>query len=268
MILETDSAFLFAVGAYRGDPWLRIPADDVDALATELTEAGVDPARWFTTVHYRQGNSAPNPHLEPLRDVPAGNFHELAKHIIEDLGGQVVRLGHPGMDKLPPQPGYIDLSEASIALQLFATSRSRFLVGTDSGMVSFSVAFAVPTGRTNVTYDIAQENPSDIILLKNMISLDGYAISTAHRFQTGTNGIALFRAPTKGNIEIFDNSPEQLKFVGDALFDKTRDVEGWRESLPPVEEEEAQNSPFPMNWRRTATVIDLAEMIGLPIRQL
>jgi putative glycosyltransferase (TIGR04372 family) len=267
VILETDSSFFFAAGAYQGEPWLRIPDEDVAALSEELAALGVDPNRWFVTTHYRQGNSAPTPHLEPLRDVQSGNFHDVAAHIIDDMGGQVLRLGHPGMDKLPPRPGYIDLSEASIALQLFATSRSRFMMGTDSGMVSFAIAFAIPTGRTNVTYDIAQENPADIILLKNLISLDGFAISTAHQFRD-ENGIALFRLPIGGDFKIYDNIPQQLRVVADALFEKTADVEGWREPPTPTSLDDKAGGPFPMNWRRTATVLDLAEMIGLPVRPL
>ncbi len=267
VILETDSAFIFAVGSYEGQPCLRVPPGDVEDLSNELTKAGVDPARWFVTLHYRQGNSAPTPHLEPIRDVQAGNFHDLAKFVVDELGGQVVRLGHAGMDKLPDQPGYIDLSEASIALQLFATSRSRFMIGTDSGMVSFAIAFAIPTGRTNVTYDIATENPADIILLKNLISLDGHVISTARQFQSGKGIIALFRLETRRNFKIFDNTPEQLIVVAQRLFDKTGDVEGWRETLPLAQDSKCIG-PFPMNWARTATVIDLADMIDLPLRQL
>jgi putative glycosyltransferase (TIGR04372 family) len=268
MLMGTESAFLLETGPYWGEPWLRIPDEDVDSLASELTAAGVDPERWFVTTHYRQGNSAPTPHLEPLRDVQSGNFHDLASYIIEKLGGQVVRLGHPGMDKLPNQKGYIDLSDASIALQLFATSRSRFMVGTDSGMVSFAVAFAIPTGRTNVTYDIAQENPKDIILLKNIVSLEGYAVATAHCFAKGKNGIALFRMPPESNFRIFDNTPEQLKVVADRLFEATGDVAGWRNSPPEPEGEPSKVGPFPMNWERTATVLDLVDMLGLPIREL
>jgi putative glycosyltransferase (TIGR04372 family) len=268
ILMETDSAFLFGVGPYYGEPWLKIPEEDVASLSDELIAAGVDPDRWFVTTHYRQGNSAPTPHLEPLRDVQSGNFHDVADYIINELGGQVVRLGHPGMDKLPRRKGYIDLSNESIALQLFATARSRFLMGTDSGMVSFAIAFATPTGRTNVTYDIGQENPQDIILVKNLISLEGYAVSSAHCFGEGKSGIALFRVPTDSSFKIFDNTPEQLKVVADQLMERTQDVSGWRTAPPPPLDHEPTIGPFPMNWKRTATVLDLVDMLGLPVREL
>ena len=94
--------------SYQDCP-LAIRNQDRGRLRDTLTGLGLDPDRWFACIHYReptygfkQGRS--------LRDVDAGPYESVAGYIREELGGQVVRLGHPEMPVWPAAPGFVDLS--------------------------------------------------------------------------------------------------------------------------------------------------------------
>ncbi len=148
---------------------LTPPGPECERLAEALTARGVDPTRWFVTSHYRQSSTFPHL-LASQRDVDGGAFHDLARYICEDLGGQVIRLGHKGMDPIPEIPGYIDLSAASLELQLFASSKARFMVGCDSGPAAYATAFKTPLLKTNTFSEDGVFYPHDLLLPKNIVN--------------------------------------------------------------------------------------------------
>jgi putative glycosyltransferase (TIGR04372 family) len=237
-------------------PTFRVPASQEKQLSERLLAAGVATDRWIATMHYRQGSSAPRSDPDERRDVHAENFHRLADHIIDELGGQVIRIGHPGMDPAPSREGYFDLARAPVDLQLYAVARSRFMMGTDSGMVSFGLGFGIPTGRTNVVYDTWLEGPEDIILLRNLVGQNARAISMEHLFSEQSIRLEAF-SPGAG-YHLFENTVEQLCEVSDRLHRRTADIGAWRPLPPPVES--GPDAPV----GRPSEIVDLTGLLGVP----
>jgi hypothetical protein len=117
-------------------PYLAIPTPRQAVLDQELVDLGLDPNRWFCCLYYREPGYKPGAGV-PRRDVSPEPYRQITEWIIRDLGGQVVRIGHPGMTPFPDMPGFVDLSrlEDRFMLQANAVARARFGVVTDSGPV-------------------------------------------------------------------------------------------------------------------------------------
>ncbi|MDB5438921.1 MAG: hypothetical protein JWM33_1348, partial [Caulobacteraceae bacterium] len=160
------------LGRFDRTATMRVPADREDRLRAELVAAGANPDRWLMVMHYRQGSTFP---LQGSghRDVSPDTFHAVARHVIETLGGQVLRLGHAGMDAIPDLPGYVDLSNASVELQIYATARARFMLGTDSGPCGYAAGFRTPILKSNSFSEEGAFYPTDILMPKNVVNWRG-----------------------------------------------------------------------------------------------
>jgi putative glycosyltransferase (TIGR04372 family) len=125
---------------------LRVPPELEPRLEHRLIERGLDRSRWFAVIHYRDSGYQWRANVGGLRDSNPEAFNHLIDHVVDELGGQVVRLGHPQMQKFPERPGYVDLSrlENSFMLQAFAVSRARYFVAGPSGVAAVGWGFQVP----------------------------------------------------------------------------------------------------------------------------
>ena len=110
-IIITGNAFLEPMLNTLALPTLRIPEKRVGASDQALIELGLDPTRWIATVYWKEAgyeHRGPN----PVREIAdPGPYIAAIRHIVEDLGGQVVRLGHPTDIVLPQLSGFIDLAK-------------------------------------------------------------------------------------------------------------------------------------------------------------
>jgi putative glycosyltransferase (TIGR04372 family) len=134
-------------GALLGLP----PGIAADAEA-KLIALGLDRKRWFAVVHAREDGYKDPDRIHPRSVTDFSPYQAAIDHIIDELGGQVVRLGDASMEPLPPREGLIDLAGTprSLMLQCFAISRARFFLGADSGPIVLGRAFDVPTAITNM----------------------------------------------------------------------------------------------------------------------
>ena len=111
----------------------------------------------------------------PAREVsdPAPYIAAI-RHIIEVLGGQVVRLGHKTATVLPEMPGLLDLAKVDNShwLQMYAISLSRFMLGSASGPTSYGSAFGVPTVITDHVEITGVWRPHDYILTRAFVRDD------------------------------------------------------------------------------------------------
>jgi putative glycosyltransferase (TIGR04372 family) len=132
---------------------LRIPRELKARLEHRLIERGLDQSKWFAVVHHRASSYRWRANIGGLRDSDPDAFAELTDFIIDDLGGQVVRLGHPEMGPLPERPGLVDLAplENSFMLQACAVSRARFMVAGPSGAAALGCGFQIPVGIVDAT---------------------------------------------------------------------------------------------------------------------
>ncbi len=215
-------------------PRFAFPGELKGPLGTLLARKGLDENRWFACLHMREDGYRWRMGSDKDRSVDPKTYIPMITDIIENQGGQVVRLGHPSMTPLPEIDGVIDLcfEENNFLEQAFALSRARYFIGCDTGPTQLACAFKTPTASTNAL-GLGVWNDGDVLLLKALIDQHGTALDL------NTMGDIL---PLLGNerpidLEIRDNSPERLLDVARHMFDATADCPAWREESadPPYE---------------------------------
>ena len=97
--------------------------------------SGVDPNRWFCAIHYSDPNYEGRK-ADPLLDTESAMMRWIVNIIIDQLGGQVVRVGNPEMAFFKALDGFINFASAGsvdFIFLLFAISRARIMVAGASG---------------------------------------------------------------------------------------------------------------------------------------
>lgn len=85
---------------------LRLPPEQSDESRNALLALGIDPSKWIACIYWKE-KGYPFRWEDSKRIIydPAPYIAAI-RHIIENLGGQVVRLGHPTDVEIPPFPGF------------------------------------------------------------------------------------------------------------------------------------------------------------------
>jgi putative glycosyltransferase (TIGR04372 family) len=136
---------------YSGGPPLLSPSqtDQVRGRAA-LARLGIPEDAWFVCVHCREsGFYGDDAHS--YRSASITSFAE-AMAMITAAGGWCVRMGDPSMTPMAPAPNVVDYAhhaERSPWLDLFLIARSRFFLGTSSGLLGVAAAFGVPAALSN-----------------------------------------------------------------------------------------------------------------------
>ena len=227
---------------------LRPPESIVGTRRDELVALGLDPERWVACVYWKEANYKYRGH-HPARIIydPAP-YIEVIRHIIEDLGGQVVRLGHPTPTRVPAMKGFVDLAQIpdSEALQLFSVSVARFFIASGSGPASYGPAFGVPTAVTDQNMCFGAWHPHDYILPQN-IFYRGKLYRPPEAYDAG-----LLSVEGVPGIEFRRNSTLQLVKATNEMFQSTTDCTGWRTLVtppPPSPRPNAFTYPIPRSLR-------------------
>ena len=229
-------------------PAFRVPGSFKQPLARALVTAGVDPDRWFACVHMRESGYAYRPDVSHIRSVDPGDYVAMIAHIIRGQGGQVVRLGDPGMTPLPALDGFVDLSRVggTFPLQACALSRARYFVGTASGPLALSCAFKVPAATTNAVHASIWNDGSAVLPKRNIRLADGPVVDG----RTFIDALDHIPAIPKA-VSFDDNTPEELCQVADHMYGKTQDCTGWRQPVAEPENADAKTSvTLPLPHRR------------------
>jgi putative glycosyltransferase (TIGR04372 family) len=209
---------------------LRIPNADLDPGRRALVELGLDPERWFCALHWREPTYE-HKFGSNMRDVDPANYLPVIDYIIDELGGQVVQLGHPEMNRHAARPGYVDLSalKDSWKLQAFATSRSRFFIGSPSGGTGFAHAFCVPAVHVDVL-DWYTGQADDWMLTPTIHFSDGGELRQQELFDAGImNSPELLDLMQSGRIAgIKKSTNEEIQRAASWIFEQTQDITTWR----------------------------------------
>lgn len=238
-------------------PGLRVPDTLTPILARSLEMRGIVRDRWITCIHMREDSYRFRPSRGSRRSVDPSTYLPVIEHIIRNQGGQVVRLGDPNNTPLPDMESLIDLSqdETSFPEQLFALSRARYYLGTDSGPTQLATGFKIPTASTN-SMGIAVWNDGDVILTKTFIGPDGKPVPYREVFEAGTLSV---HREVPDFWSVGDNTSDQLIAVADHMLQATDGCEGWRQDAPHVAEDHPNTLSFPLPWR------DVTELGNLTI---
>ena len=241
--------------SFENPAFLRVPDDRVGPLTDELVAHGVDPGRWFCCLNYREPGYAYRPD-RLLRDLDARPFQQLTDYIIGQLGGQVVRVGHPQMTPFKKQPGFVDLAMVDNAFMLhaFAVSRARFLVGSLTGISHIGSAFNTPTLITNNSDPMHFPGcwrPHDLALYINVYRPSGKRVSLAEQHQSGFhNRKFLISLINDRGFRMAQNQAPELAAAVRIMMEQTTDCQGWREPTPqPSGEPRPNRFSVPMERR-------------------
>jgi putative glycosyltransferase (TIGR04372 family) len=228
---------------------LRIPPETADANDRALIDLGLDPKKWFATVYWKEAayefrwDDAKRIIYDPAPYIAA------IRHIIEDLGGQVVRFGHPTTTELPKLKGLVDLAYVpnSTLLQAHATARSRFFVGSASGPASYGPAFGVPSAHTDQTLHLGVWNPDDYIVSQGIV----YQGKTFQSFEAYDAGYLFQEWKPESEVQYLRNSVQQIVAATDEMYNSTHNCPGWRDLSEPVPKLPRPNTisiPFPRKY--------------------
>lgn len=204
-------------------PKFSIPAKEAEGLMRRLQERGLSMGRWHATIFYRRPNyryRGPTPY----RDIQdESRWLDLAQYIVR-MGGQVIRIGHPGMAEWPAQNGFVDLSRAEdIMLHAYAVYMSRFCIVTPSGPALFPAAFDVPFALANAVSDLGCFRPDTILLPRPIYRPDGNPVDIDQLRNHGlwTDEVVRDMTANAGH-SVGDNSAEELKELARMLYDRTK----------------------------------------------
>ncbi len=225
-------------------PRFGLPCELNGPLGALLGRKGLDSNRWFACLHMREDGYRWRMGSDGDRSVDPKTYIPMITDIIENQGGQVVRLGHPSMTPLPEMKGVVDLcfEENNFLEQAFALSRARYFIGCDTGPTQLACALKTPAASTNAL-GLGVWNDGDVLVLKDFIDRDGAPLS----METMRAILPLLGNERPLDLQIRDNSSERLLAVARHMFDATADCPGWREegADPPYEPPGVVALPLP-----------------------
>lgn len=231
MIITSPMAAEDAIHALRDPVPLRLPQDHAEELRARLVAHGVRPDRWFAVFHYRESSYKFRPGSGDRNGDPAA-FDSLVDHIIA-LGGQAVRLGHPGMAAFRPREGFIDLSTIadSFLLQAAAISHARFAIAGPSGPLVLAMAFAVPSTMVDAvdTGGVWGGGRTDI-LTHEVTTPKGDKLRNASLLESGLLDAEILaaRAKAEPGYRVRKVTSDELAEVAARLYRRTVDCPSWR----------------------------------------
>lgn len=213
---------------------LRFPEDRTLKSSETLERMGLDPSHWFCTLHYREPTYEDRP-PSPLRDNDPAQFLALRDFVIDELGGQVVRLGHPEMTDFPARDGFVDLAKLddSFELQTFAVTRSRFVLAGPSGIAQLGSAYNVPTAYLHGINEAGCWNHEDINLFQRLYDPAGHRMNIRDSLATGIlREQTIQKLVREQGFQAKPNTTEELCAATREIYDRTANCEGWRKPAP------------------------------------
>jgi putative glycosyltransferase (TIGR04372 family) len=250
--------------------YLRIPEAQVESLSQELVSSGLDPKRWFCVLNYREPGYRFRPPRD-LRDLNPDPFIELTQDIITNLGGQVVRVGHPNMSAFPKRDGFADLAplEDNFALHAFAISRARFLVGLLTGISHLGSAVNTPTLITNCsdsTFMPGCWHAHDLALNNNLYDSNGRRISTEEQHDQNLHRRKkLLNLINQDGYFIYQNNTREMAVAVRRMMDTTATCQGWRlPHIPVVLGDRPNRFEFPMAPQRRVPIVEYPDLAARP----
>jgi len=245
LIFSGNSLTSMSLPSFDYVPRLRVPAHQKLEHENLLQTLGLDPERWFACFFWRELGYQGRPSHSQRDITDPAPYIDAIRFIVEDLGGQVVRLGHPTDTQMPDHPSIIDLSKIddSLMTQIVAISRSRFFVSSCSGPITFGSGFGVPTAATNNIDISGVWNDHDIILTKKIISPGGKIYQQKSALDAGLlkPGQSRWLNKPENGYSYVNNSARELRHITDLLYHRTDNCPRWREeefrTLPPGKEQ-------------------------------
>lgn len=167
---------------------LTLPADVKERGWATLHAAGVPRGAWFVPLHVREGTyDGRRAGLHGIHNAEMATYLPAIAEITR-RGGWVIRMGDPGMSRMPPLPNVIDYCHSDLRadwMDIFIATQGRFMLGSASGPVFIPAIYGVSSVVTN--WSPAAQRPLysfDIFIPKLMRRLsDGSYLSLSELLQ-------------------------------------------------------------------------------------
>lgn len=259
LVLTPSMMDLEALRGFNPIARFSVPEDLAGSLHDQLVSAGVSEDRWYCVLHYRESGYRDGD-TQANRDMPPGDPERMVEHIVETLGGQVVRIGHPDMAELPARPGYVDLGRAidPLMLHAYAVSRARFFLElSPSGPMALAGAFGVPVARCNSLLGHGVMGPRSFALMQHVVGANGLRVPREIAIAKGLcSEMAVTQVIGRYGYGLVRNSVDELRAAANDIFARTEDCPGWRSSEPPEVEAFPEEFSLPLP---TPPEIDIVE---------
>jgi putative glycosyltransferase (TIGR04372 family) len=187
--------------------------------------------------------------------------------IIDELGGQVVRVGHPKMTPFPAREGFVDLAmlEDRFMLHAFAVTRAQFLVASLSGIRHLGSAVGTPKVMTNCISHPCSAGvwrEEDIVLYINIYGTDKRCLSTERQHELGLFGSHdLMRLAKTEGYQFVRNTPQEMNAAVKSMMEATMDCQGWRSPRSRLSAASRPNRfDYPMPPRRKHRIVEFPEL--------
>ncbi len=227
----------------------KVPDPLIDPLHARLIEAGLREDQWFCVLHYRERGYQDN-RSRPNRDMQASEATDVIEYITRELGGQVVRIGHPAMEPIAPMPGFVDLSRAEDALMThaYAVSRARFFLElSSSGPMALAGAFGVPLARCNCPALLGPLEAPSFALMQHIVGPNGERVSKEIAIAKGLyNEFALREIINRFGYRFQRNGAAELRAAALDIAERSADCQGWREPTVVANESPVNGFSLPL----------------------
>jgi putative glycosyltransferase (TIGR04372 family) len=262
LVLVPSMMLLEDLPRFQHLPVFALPETQRPKFEDRLVQLGLDPARWYCCIFYRQPNYKFRG-ATAYRDVGDRPFEALVNWIIDELGGQVVRIGHPQMRRFAARMGFIDLSvvEDEFMLHAAAASRARFMVVTPSGPAMLPGVFKVPFAMTNAVSILGAWDPDHLLLPRHVFRPDGRRIDIRMLLKRSKWHDAMISEFVRNRgFKLADNTFEELREVTRMLFERTTEHTGWRPPPQPIYVKSSGRYVLPEPYRRPLTIVEFPEL--------
>lgn len=129
-------------------PLLHLKPEHETRGRETLSKMGLEPDLWFVALHVREGVGSQH---RANADADITTYLD-AIRFISDQGGQVIRMGAPGIKPLPEIPRVVDYANSPFKsdwMDVYLWASCRFMIGTASGPLSVPPTFGRPVLYTN-----------------------------------------------------------------------------------------------------------------------
>jgi putative glycosyltransferase (TIGR04372 family) len=210
----------------------KVPNSLVDPLHARLIEVGLREDQWFCVLHYRE-RGYQDEWARPNRDMRTPDAIDVIKYVTRELGGQVVRIGHPSMERIAPMPGFVDLTGAQddLMTHAYAVSRARFFLElSPSGPMALAGAFGVPLARCNAVSLLGPLEAPSFALMQHLVGPGGTRVPKAIAIAKGLySELAVKDVIERYGYRFERNSDAELRAAARDIAERTRDCQTWRE---------------------------------------
>jgi putative glycosyltransferase (TIGR04372 family) len=199
------------------------PEEDVRAELLQK-KLGMDKKKWFVCLHVRESTNGFSASGQN-RDADISTYLEFCKQI-QELGGQVIRMGDPSFPALPHGYPAIDYAHSEYRSNFFDTwlwGRCRWWTGTQNGPSFAAMALGTPRLITNQWFWDINGPSYDMWLPQLLIDNRTNHILTPSQTIAHTLSRSMSREQLHShNLKLRSNSPEELRIAAIEMFQVTQ----------------------------------------------